>query len=1262
MHTISRSANACRKLAAIAAVVLAGAAAIATGTLPRGPVAVARADEITASQINLRDDWDPNEPGLSPSVLTSGTFGQLFSASVNGQVYAQPVIAGSTVIVATENDYVYGLNRISGAVKWSDSLGPPLPASAQNCTNLTPNNGITGTPVYDPSTGTVYLVATENDGPSVSQPDIYMYAIDAKTGEVKWRVPIHGAPVNDPTRPFNPLTERQRPGLLLLDGSVYAAFGSYCDYSLYTGYVAGVNISTRAVILWTDEAGLTDEQGGIWQSGGGLMTDGTGRLFVSTGNGVSPAAGPGRAPPAELGDSVVRLNIGSDGTLSAADFFSPSDAPTLDANDEDYGSGGPVGLPFGASSYPDLLVQAGKDGRIFLLNRDNLGGREHGPGGTDADVSVTGPFGGQFGHPAVFGDTTTVGTGHSDDLVYYVGRDDYLRYLKFELNSSGTPVLADVADSSTTFGYTSGSPVVTSNGTDPSSAVVWEVYSSGDSGSGGMLEAFNAIPAAGCAGSTQCMTPIWSAPIGTASKFSVPATNDGVVYIGTRDGRVLAFGSPDMAPLKGAPANFGQVAVGRSETHSVTVTASATVTISALTASGSGFTAKYSGKLPVTLTAGRSLTVPVTFAPRSPGGVAGGLSFTTKSANFPTVTVSMTGEGTRPGFLATPSSLSLGSQPVGISVSGTVTIGNSGTAAETVTSTALPKAPFGASGVPSVGTVLKPGASVTVNFSYKPTRTGPDRGSLKIKGSAGNLTVSLTGTGVADASHLTPTPTAVSFGTVAMGQQATKTIQIANTGDLPATITSSSAPVVPFGDPAPIAPGLPLNPGYDLHIPITYTPASPGAATGRFTLRWTDVLGAHTLSVRVTGTGTRPASGIAVPPPGGGWRLNGSARMSGTSLVLTSAANDEAGSAVYSVPVPSNGLSASFTAEIGGGTGADGMTLSLLKASAARPTALGGGGGKLGFGGLRGIAITLDANKNAGSPSNNFVGIATGASGGGLKYAATATNVPNLRSGTHTISVKVSGQQVSVSIDGRIVLSPRLPAGTVPPSVLVAFTAATGMRNDIHAVTSATISFGGGTLPEPGGGWSYNGAARMSGTDTVLTPAVKSQAGSVIYPVPVQTDNLEVQFDAQLSGGTGADGLAFALLNPTTSATAVGGTGAELGFGGLQGIAVALDSYQNAGSPSNNFVGIATGTTSGLLSYQSIVHEIGQLRSGTHTVKVEVTGGSSSSVLRVWLDGELVLAVSEPSLGPTALLAFTGATGGLTDVHTVRDVAISASG
>ena len=147
-----------------------------------------------------------------------------------------------------------------------------------------------------------------------------------------------------------------------------------------------------------------------------------------------------------------------------------------------------------------------------------------------------------------------------------------MRYLQFGVNGSGTRVLSDVANTSTTYGYGSGSPVVTSNDDDPASAVIWEVDSTGGQGA---LQAFTAAPTSTCTSSAPCtMARIWSAPIGKASKFTVPATDGGRVYVGTRDGNVFGFGSPDMVPLTGSPANFGTVAVGgKAKTQIVTMRA-----------------------------------------------------------------------------------------------------------------------------------------------------------------------------------------------------------------------------------------------------------------------------------------------------------------------------------------------------------------------------------------------------------------------------------------------------------------------------------------------------------------------------------------------------------------------------------------------------------------------------------------------------------------------------------------------------------------
>ncbi|MFD8390895.1 PQQ-binding-like beta-propeller repeat protein [Streptomyces sp. NPDC059680] len=521
-----------------------------------GLASQAQAIDSTVSLNNKRTGWDANEPNLSPAQVSSSNFGRRWSTAVNGSVLAQPLVTGKNVVVATENNYVYGIDAVTGKTNWTRQLGPAWPTSAVNCGDPAPHTGITSTPVYDPSSNTVYLTSKVNDGADVQHPHWYFHAMSASTGAERagWPVRIQGTPTNSPGHPFNPFTFAQRPGLLLLNGWVYAGFASYCDFGPFVGQVVGVKTSTRGLTLWSTEAGSDKQEAGIWQSGGGLVSDGSGRIFLTTGNGAgtgsSPGVGPGNKPPGHLGESVVRLGVNSNGSLSARDFFSPINNRTLDHSDTDLGSGGPVALPdgFGTTAHPHLLVQVGKDGRVFLLDRDNLGGVGQGPNGTDKPVSMAGPFEGIWGHPAVWGG----GGGY----VYTVATDNGnghapLRALKFGVNSSGIPTLTSVGTSKEGFGYGSGSPVVTSNGTSRGSALVWAVWSgSGPGGVGGELRVYDAVPVGGV------MHLRRSFPIGTAAKFVVPATDGGRVYVGTRDGHLVAFGTaaPPAAPPAASPA------------------------------------------------------------------------------------------------------------------------------------------------------------------------------------------------------------------------------------------------------------------------------------------------------------------------------------------------------------------------------------------------------------------------------------------------------------------------------------------------------------------------------------------------------------------------------------------------------------------------------------------------------------------------------------------------------------------------------------
>jgi hypothetical protein len=866
--------------------------------------AVAHADDVMASQNLLRDGWDSSEPNLSPATVQTFSSAPTWNATVDGDVYAQPLVLGSTVIVATENDWVYGLNAGTGALIWSKQLGSPYPLSSDptftTCTDLVPNIGVTGTPAYDSNTGDIFMFANIMTS---GKPAYYMVQMDPATGNVINKILISGHPSNDSNVAFSAKYNMERPGVMVQNGAVYAAFASHCDYKPYDGFVVRVNISTHAKTLWSDESGVTYNRAGIWQGGGGIMSDGSGRIFVTSGNGVSPVKRAGTSPGGQLAESVIRLGVNSNGTLSAKDFFSPANAPSLDAADKDLGSGGPVGAPFSVGG-DNTLVQIGKDGRIWLLNRSNLGGREQGSGGTDKVLFVSKAYGGEWGHPAIFGDPSvpvTIANSHTNpvnnDFLFSVGKADVLRVSRFYVSSAGKPGLTNLATSSLIFAsYTSGSPVVTSNGSDPTSAVIWEVYTPSTptkSGVGSILEAYelgnvasNGTTPSPCTSTSMCtLTNIWSSDTFTSAKFSIPATSQGWVYVGTRDGHVLAWAAPGAAaPAVGTTATLPQTAVGTTTSQAVSVRATRSVTFTGATASTGATNAASTGDqfaegqvseikkgsstpvpvtFPVTLAKGDKLTVQTSFTPAAPGGATGNLSLSTRSSSFPTVAVPLTAEGTQDGLYAQPSTVTFPLAPdqgvipvpLGIREPETVNISNFGTTPQTVTSVTPPSAPFTVTNMPAVGTKIVPCETMAVQVTYAPTSIGTSTGSFTITGSSGtSATVSLSGVSTAAESQFTAANPVVNFGKIAVGKKARVYVRVTNTGNTESVVQATSVVAAPFGAPLKPAASMPFNPDSDMLLPVTFTPTKQGIFTTQYKVIWRDVNGAHTLTITLTGT------------------------------------------------------------------------------------------------------------------------------------------------------------------------------------------------------------------------------------------------------------------------------------------------------------------------------------------------------------------------------------------------------------------------
>lgn len=1322
----------------------------------------ARAAGVTNSGDDLRDGWYPEQGSLSPQLVSGGTFGQLWSASVEGQVYAQPLLANGTLLVATENNKVYGLDPATGSLKWPAplNLGTPWKPADIGCADLTPSIGVTATPVIDPATNTAYMTHKTYASGSSGPARWYMDAVDLSTGTEKpgFPVALSGAAQNQPGVNFAPTTQLQRPGLLLMEGVVYAAFGSHCDVSPWQGWVFGVSTSGVVRARWVSVA--NGNGAGIWQSGNGLASDGAGSILLSTGNGGAPStATPGTSPPASLGESVVRLRVQADGSLKAVDFFAPFDASVLDSWDADFASGGVTGLNdqyFGTPSIPHLAVAVGKAGYVYLLNRDELGGIMQGAGGSDKVVQRIGPYGGVWSRPGVWpGDggwvyIPTASGGNSSG-----GSSGLLQVYQYGLSGTGQPTLSLRATSTDAFGFSSSAPVITSEGITSGSALVWTIWASGGSGAGAQLRAYDPIPVNG--------HPVlrWSAPVGTSSKFAPPGVGGGRIFVGNREGKVLAFGAPVAAALTGPTTSFPTTTLGASSEKTVTLTATGGVTISQVSSSSTQFAVGApSAALPAQLSAGQTITVPVTFKPSQTGLVAASLNVETDKGPF-TFALSGTGQAQAAKLEAAPPLVSFGGTTVGGHLSGTATFRNVGGEPLTITSLKLPGAPFSASGAPAVGATIAAGSSVTVNVSFDPTQTGSFTGEIAMETTGGNGAVGLSGS-AAGPGALQITSETNELGGVAVGSSATRSFTIKNTGGTAVTITKSKPPSGgAFSATTSLPEGTTVAPGETLTETVLFTPTAAGWAAGAWIINGNDSTGLHEVSFGATGT---------VPAPGAAWTHNGSATFpSAGVLQSTAAVANQAGTGFYPSPVETRHLVVEFDATTAGGTGGYGQALVLADASAATPAALGKNGSGLGFSGIPGIAVALDTHGTSVDPSSNFVGVTDGPVSKVkprlMHWLATSTAIPALRPATRHVRVEVLNGNVTVQVEGVQVIS--TPA-VVPAKVLIGFSGGTGSATDIHqagnvsvsgdtpiaptlalhvavkapsgspqaasqmsfagkcpsAFTTAAVGDGAAVAPAlsgaaPGatcevaetipaeagwsvtasvngsevpvtvsgtqakiagfpllagansvtftatytppvslvpdptaGGWQLNGSASLAAPELVLTTTAANQAGSAFWPQQVSTKSLTVEFDASIGGGSGADGLTLTFADPSRGAapTSLGAVGGGLGFSGIPGVAVALDTYRNAVNPSANFVGITDGpgTQADYLHWTATTTTIPELRTATRHVKVQVAAGT----MTVSIGGSVVLSTAV-SLPPTAYLGFTGATGGSTDRHAI---------
>ena len=822
----------------------------------------AHAATTTIDSDTLRTGWYPDEASLTPALVSSPDFGQLFKANVTGQVYAQPLVSHGTLFVATEQNNLYGLDPATGAQQWSRQLDTPWDSTGLECKDLNPSVGVTGTPVIDPASNTAYMFsktyASGSSGPAVWK----LHAVDVATGQERTGFPvtIAGHAQNNSAVSFNAETQLERPGLLLMNGVVYGGFAGICDQGSYQGWVVGVSTSGQIRSMWVSESGPSPWAGGIWQAGGGLMSDRSGDIVVVTGNGTSPPKPtPGTSPPGNLAESVIRLRVQPDGSLLPVDFFAPWDAGVLDAYDADLGSGAPVELPspyFGTPSTPHLIVTGGKQGYLYLLNADNLGGRAEGPNQTDAAVSEVGPYLGYWSH---------VGVWPGDGGYLYLPTANYenpgtLQVFRYGLDGSGTPTLSLAASSTDAWGLGSGPAVVTSDGTTSGSALVWTVWHPDSSGVGAQLRAYDAVPSGGQP------TLRFSAPIGQGPKYQPPGVDGGRVYVGSRDGHVYGFGATSPPALTGSTLSFPETTVGSSNTATETLTATKHVTVTGVKPLGGAFSnAATDPSTPVTLEAGDTIKVSATFQPSSSGLTTGTMTVTTSAGDVP---VQLAGNSLDPGAkLSSPASPSFGFGTVATGHQSTagITFQNSGSSPLTIERVEQPSAPFAVSGAPAAGASIPPGGTVTLNVTFKPTANGSQTDLLALDSTGGRVAVYLSGTGTPPPQFQLST-SSIDFGNVTVGSTASASVVVANGGGSPLQISESRPPLGgPFGTSSlPDGTTIPASGG--VTETVRFTPATPGRFSATWEIAGDD--GSPPRTITLAGTGVpAPLSLPLLPSP-----------------------------------------------------------------------------------------------------------------------------------------------------------------------------------------------------------------------------------------------------------------------------------------------------------------------------------------------------------------------------------------------------------
>ncbi|HEU6447932.1 MAG TPA: chitobiase/beta-hexosaminidase C-terminal domain-containing protein [Verrucomicrobiae bacterium] len=550
---------------------------------------VTRVPVLTYHYDNTRQGANTNETVLTPSNVNVANFGKLFSYTVDGYVYAQPLImtnlnipgkgVRNVLFVATMHDSVYAFDADSngdtnGGLLWKTNVGISSPSPITEFgaryhpgvgnLDVVPEEGMTGTPVIDPVSGTLYVDAFTREVVAGISTNYFhrIHALNVTNGTEQPYSPVTVAAsvsgtgvsgdnyteIYDGTNvvAFSAVQHCQRPALTLAGGILYACYGSHDDTDPYHGWVLGYNATNLALVsvfnttpnATTNAFGPNAGEGALWMGGNGLSVDANTNLYFETGNGSFSANTNG----GDYADSFVKLSTVSN-QLSVADYFTPYNQASLQSYDADLGSGGPMLLPdsVGSAEHPHLLVGCGKEGKIYLVDRDNMG-KFNASGDTNVQF-LANAVGGTWSSPAYF-----------NNLIYYQGNGDVMKAF---LITNGVIVATPQSKSATSFGFPGATPTISANGTN--NGIAWVIDPTPYLSSGpAVLHAYNATNLAiELYNSSQNLSR--DNP-GGAVKMVPPIITGGKVYVGAEYavsvfGNAIFVTTPTISPSGGTFTN-----------------------------------------------------------------------------------------------------------------------------------------------------------------------------------------------------------------------------------------------------------------------------------------------------------------------------------------------------------------------------------------------------------------------------------------------------------------------------------------------------------------------------------------------------------------------------------------------------------------------------------------------------------------------------------------------------------------------------------